>query len=82
MALSIYLMAPIVIGSLTFSLQTSLYYDIQAVFLLLIGDVTLILVVSLIVTMTLELSVVEAQKEIDSKVFGSINRESLVVVEE
>lgn len=64
MAVSIYLLAPIVIGTMTFSLQTSLYYAYEYVFLLLIGDVTLVMLVSMLVAPTLEMTVVEGQKEI------------------
>jgi hypothetical protein len=82
MALTIYLIAPVVIGAMTFSLQTSLYYSYEGVFLLLIGDTTLILVLSLLLTSTLEMTCAEAQKEIEYKAFGMINRESVVGVED
>jgi peptidoglycan/LPS O-acetylase OafA/YrhL len=70
MSLSIYLATPLVIGITTYSLQTSLYYSYETVFLLLIGDLVLIMLLGLILAMCLEMPFVHAQKELDHYMFG------------
>lgn len=75
-------MAPVVIGVTTYSLQTSLYYSYEEVFLLFIGDLVLIMLTALIMTACLEMPFIEAQKELDYYIFGASTKESVVVIED
>lgn len=80
MAMTIYLMAPVVIGISTFSLQSAIYYSYESIGLFLLGDLTILIVVSLIAMSIVEMPFVEAHKEIDYYVFGTSSKESLVVI--
>jgi peptidoglycan/LPS O-acetylase OafA/YrhL len=82
MAFSIYLATPLVIGVTTYSLQTSLYYSYENIFVLLLGDLVLIMLVGLILTACLEMPFVEAHKELDYYIFGQSSKESVVIIED
>lgn len=68
-SISFYLMSPLVIGFTTYSLQSSIYYSMESVFLLLIGDLVLSLFLSLIMASCLELPINYLQKYIFSRLF-------------
>lgn len=77
-----YLTTPVVIGITTFSIQSNINYDYFSVGFLLMADLTLLVLISMLLTSTIEIPLAEVHKELDYYVFGTSSKESLVVIED
>jgi uncharacterized membrane protein YadS len=53
-AMTFYIVGPLVIGFSVFSMQSSIYYDADTLITYLLGDLTMIYIISLVVTAAIE----------------------------
>lgn len=81
-AFMFYLLAPMVIGYTTFSMQSSIYYDADTLIVYLLGDLLIIYILSLLAVAAIENQIGTLNAWLENTVFGSNNKYSVLVVED
>lgn len=76
-----YLLAPMVIGFTTYSMQSSIYYDYLTVMTYLLGDLCLAYILSLVCTAAFENQLIPIISWLQVKIFGNETKYSVLVIE-
>eukprot|EP00919_Chromeraceae_sp_WS-2016_P026177 GHVR01061918.1.p2 GENE.GHVR01061918.1~~GHVR01061918.1.p2 ORF type:complete len:111 (-),score=0.58 GHVR01061918.1:1475-1807(-) len=70
LSLTFYMVAPMVIGFTTYSMQNSIYYDLETIVIYLSADLALIIIISLLALSAIENQLFFISKWIQIKTFG------------
>ena len=82
MSLGFLLLGPVVIGFTTYSMQNSIYFDFETVFVYFLGDSVIIYITTLLVISSIDNQLYAISKWMQAKVFGNEAKDSVIVIEE
>ena len=81
-SITFYVLAPMVIGFFTYSMQSSIYYDFWTVITYLLGDLFITYILSVVITAAVENQLLVLSHWMEVKVFGEESKYSVLVIEE
>lgn len=82
MSIGFLLLGPVVIGFTTYSMQNSIYFDFETVFVYFLGDCVIIYIITLLAISSIDNQLYSISKWMQAKVFGNEAKDSVIVIEE
>ena len=82
MSIGFLLIAPVVIGFTTYSMQNSIYFDFETIFVYFLGDCVVIYILTLLAVASVDNQLHSLSKWSQSKLFGNESKYSVVVLED
>ena len=82
MSLGFLLIGPVVIGFTTYSMQNSIYFDFETVFVYFLGDSVIIYVLTLLAVSSIDNQLLAISKFMQAKLFGNESKYSVIVIED
>jgi len=82
MSIGFLLLGPVVIGFTTYSMQNSIYFDFETVFVYFLGDCVIIYILTLLAISSVDNQLMAISRWMQAKVFGNESKYSVVVIEE
>jgi len=82
MSVGFLLIGPIVIGFTTYSMQNSIYFDFETVFVYFLGDIVIIYILTLLAVSSIDNQLITLSKFIQTKAFGNESKYSVLVIED
>ncbi len=82
MSVGFLLIGPVVIGFTTYSMQNSIYFDFETVFVYFLGDSVIIYILTLLAVSSIDNQLHSISKYMQAKLFGNESKYSVVVVED
>ena len=80
MCLGFLLLGPVIIGFTTYSMQNSIYFDFETVFVYFLGDSVIIYIITLLAISSIDNQLLAISRWTQSKVFGNESKYSSVIV--
>jgi len=63
--------APIVIGFTTYSMQNSIYFDFETIFVYFMGDIVIIYIITLLAVSAIDNQLLFISKYLQNRIFGN-----------
>lgn len=82
MSIGFLLLGPVVIGFTTYSMQNSIYYDFETVFVYFLGDAVVIYILTLLAISSIDNQIHCISKFLQSKLFGNEQKYSVLILED
>lgn len=82
MSLGFLLIGPVVIGFTTYSMQNSIYFDFETVFVYFLGDSVIIYILTLLAVSSIDNQLIAISKFMQAKLFGNESKYSVIVIED
>ena len=82
MSIGFLILGPVVIGFTTYSMQNSIYFDFETIFVYFLGDSVIIYILTLLAVSSIDNQLLAISRWTQSKVFGNELKSSVVVIEE
>jgi hypothetical protein len=82
MSLGFLLIGPIVMGFTTYSMQNSIYFDLETVLVYFLGDIVIIYILTLLAVSSIDNQLLTLSKLLQTKVFGNESKYSVLVIED
>ena len=80
MSLGFLVLGPVVIGFTTYSMQNSIYFDFETVFVDFLGDSVIIYILTLLAISSIDNQLMAISRWMQAKVFGNESKYSVVVI--
>jgi hypothetical protein len=80
MCLGFLLLGPVIIGFTTYSMQNSIYFDFETVFVYFLGDSVIIYIITLLAISSIDNQLLAISRWTQAKVFGNESKYSSVIV--
>ena len=80
MSMGFLLLGPVVIGFTTYSMQNSIYFDFETVFVYFLGDSVIIYILTLLAISSIDNQLMAISRWMQAKVFGNESKYSVVVI--
>ena len=78
MSIGFLLLGPVVIGFTTYSMQNSIYFDFETVFVYFLGDCVIIYILTLLAISSVDNQLMAISRWMQAKVFGNESKYSVV----
>ena len=82
MSIGFLLIGPVIIGFTTYSMQNSIYFDFETILTYCLGDCALIYIFTLLMVSSVDCQLFALSKWMQSKLFGTESKESVVIIED
>ena len=82
MSIGFLLIGPMVIGFTTYSMQNSIYFDFETIFVYFLGDSVIIYILTLLAVSSIDNQLFALSKWMQAKVFGNESKNSVLVIED
>lgn len=80
MSIGFLVLGPVVMGFTTYSMQNSIYFDFETIFVYFLGDSVIIYILTLLAVSSIDNQLLSISKWMQAKIFGNESKYSVLVI--